>query len=36
MHGLEAGGPQVDIWTAILIVAFCIFLSAFFLDLKQR
>lgn len=30
MHGLEAGGPQVDIWTAILIVAFCIFLSAFF------
>jgi len=30
MHGLEAGGPQVDILTAILIVAFCIFLSAFF------
>lgn len=30
MHGLEVGGPQVDIWTAILIVAFCIFLSAFF------
>jgi len=30
MHGLEGGAPQVDIWTAVIIVAFCIFLSAFF------
>lgn len=30
MHGLETGGPQVDIWTAILIVVLCVCLSAFF------
>ncbi|MFO1124025.1 MAG: HlyC/CorC family transporter [Methylocystis sp.] len=30
MHGLETGAPQVDIWTAVVIVAICVFLSAFF------
>jgi len=30
MHGLETGAPQVDIWTAVLIVLVCVFLSAFF------
>lgn len=30
MHGLESGAPQVDIWTAVLIVILCVFLSAFF------
>ena len=30
MHGLESGGPDVNIWTASLIVALCVFLSAFF------
>jgi Mg2+/Co2+ transporter CorB len=30
MHGLETGAPQVDIWTAVVIVALCVFLSAFF------
>ncbi|HEY8124688.1 MAG TPA: HlyC/CorC family transporter [Methylocystis sp.] len=30
MHGLESGAPQVDIWTAVLIVAVCVFLSAVF------
>ncbi|HEY8214556.1 MAG TPA: HlyC/CorC family transporter [Methylocystis sp.] len=30
MHGLETGAPQVDIWTAVVIVVLCVFLSAFF------
>lgn len=30
MHGLETGAPQVDIWTAVVIVLVCVFLSAFF------
>jgi Mg2+/Co2+ transporter CorB len=30
MHGLETGAPQVDVWTAVVIVAICVFLSAFF------
>ncbi len=28
MHGLETGAPQVDVWTAVVIVAICVFLSA--------
>ena len=30
MHGAEAGVPNVDIWTALLIVIVCVFFSAFF------
>ncbi|MGD9540770.1 HlyC/CorC family transporter [Methylocystis sp.] len=30
MHGLETGAPPVDVWTAVVIVAICVFLSAFF------
>ncbi len=30
MHGLETGAPQVDVWTAVVIVAICVFLSALF------
>jgi Mg2+/Co2+ transporter CorB len=30
MHGLGAGAPGGDLWTDILIVVLCIFLSAFF------
>ncbi|MCX7898559.1 MAG: HlyC/CorC family transporter [Methylocystis sp.] len=30
MHGIEGGAPQVDIWTAVIIVIACVFLSAFF------
>ncbi len=30
MHGLETGAPQVDVWTAVVIVAICVCLSAFF------
>ncbi len=30
MHGVDAGGPQVDVWTAVAIVVVCVLLSAFF------
>ena len=30
MHGLDTGAPEVDVWTAVLIVLACVLLSAFF------